>query len=438
MLAEFQNHLELKFPFLKDKKLLLAVSGGVDSMVLLDLFRTSEYDISVAHCNFNLRAEASDLDEELVRDYCIENNIEFYLNSFNTEEYAVLNKQSIQIAARELRYNWFDELIETKGFDFLLTAHHLDDSVETFLINFTRGTGIDGLIGIPEMNQKVIRPLLHFSRETILKYALGNGILWREDASNATTKYLRNKIRHDVVPIFKDKNPDFLKSFQQTINHLADAKALMDDASDFVKNQVSIKSDYILEIDVLKLKSFKNYKAYLYQWLKDYGFTAWDDIFNLVEASSGKQILSEDYILLKNRNSLILDVKIVFEVQEYSIFKDDKSIVSPILLTFESLENNLEQVFSANEISVDASKLIYPLKLRKWQEGDFFVPFGMNGKKKVSKFFKDIKLSLFEKDKVWILENGNNEIIWIVSYRMDDRYKITQQTINTIKIKFIQ
>lgn len=438
MLTQFQNHLELKFPFLKDKKLLLAVSGGVDSMVLLDLFRLLNYDFAVAHCNFKLRDKASDLDEKLVLDYCSKNQIKIFSTSFDTEEYALLNKQSIQIAARELRYQWFDTLLDENGFDFLLTAHHLDDSVETFLINFTRGTGIDGLLGIPEINDKTVRPLLIFSREQILDYAVQNQIIWREDASNATTKYLRNKLRHDVIPILKSKNEDFLNSFQQTISNLSDAKNLMEDACDLVKNEVSIPSKFLLELDIDKLLQFKNHKAYLYQWLKSYGFKAWNDIYDLLNSQTGKKVFSNDFVLLKNRNSLILDRIFSNNHNFFLIFEEDNSIVTPITLIFESLKSEKLDNSDKNEICIDKDKLIYPLKLRIKEEGDFFFPIGLNGKKKVSKYFKDEKFSMFDKENTWILENGNQEIIWIVGHRMDKRYKITKQTINKSKIKLIQ
>lgn len=438
MLVEFQKHLSQNFSFLQDKKILLAISGGIDSMVLLDLFTKLPYDIAVAHCNFNLRSEASNLDEQLVEEYCKNNNIEYFVNSFKTEEYAILHKQSIQIAARELRYQWFDDLLKNNDLKYLVTAHHLDDSVETFLINFTRGTGLDGLLGIPDINEQIIRPLLIFSRNQILEYAIQNNIIWREDASNATTKYLRNKIRHDIIPILKEKNSDFLQSFQQTISNLKEIRDLANDASEIVKKQVSISTDFILEIDIEKLKAFKNYKAYLYQWLKDFGFTAWNDIYNLLESESGKRIYAQNFILLKNRNSLILKEYSSKNDAFFLIFEEDKSIVYPITLIFESLISEKLVFNKKNQIYVAADQLKYPLKLRRWREADYFYPIGMGGKKKLSKFFKDEKFSIFEKEAVWILENGNGEIIWIIGYRMDERFKINAETINSIKINLIK
>lgn len=438
MLHAFQDHLNQKFPFLKSKKLLLAVSGGVDSMVLLDLLRTLNYDFAVAHCNFQLRDEASNLDEKLVENYCLKHEIIFFVKRFETIDYAELNKQSIQIAARELRYQWFKELLQINSLDYLITAHHLDDSVETFLINFTRGTGIDGLLGIPEMNENLVRPLLIFSREEIHDYALQNGVKWREDASNATTKYLRNKFRHDIIPVFKNKNEQFLKSYQQTISNLSQSSQLIQDACNLVGEKVFLKSEHLLEIDIEGLKKFPNYNEYLYQWLKKYDFKSWEDIFELVNGSTGKKIYSEGFILLKNRNSLILNKIEVEKKEEIEIFEHEKEILSPISLIFESIIDN-ETVFNnSNEIVVDADLLKFPLKLRKKEQGDYFYPFGMRGKKKVSKYFKDEKFSMFNKQETWLLVNNNEEIIWIVGSRMDDRFKINNQTNYKLKIKLVK
>lgn len=434
MLQDFQNHLQLKFPYLNTNKMLLAVSGGVDSMVLLDLFRNLNYNIHVAHCNFNLRDKESDLDQKLIEDYCSKFDIKLHVNSFNTINYSELNKVSIQIAARELRYNWFYELLGKNDYDYLVTGHHLDDSVETFLINFTRGTGIEGLLGVPEKNNKILRPLLNFSRDQIQEYAINNHIVWREDASNATTKYLRNKIRHDVVPVFKDKNPDFLNSFQQTLSNLSDSYNLIQDACDFVAKQVFLETDYILEIDIKKLKEFKNYKAYLYQWLKNYNFKSWNDIYDLVDAESGKKVISDNYLLLKNRNSLILNDFQISESEEFLIFENENNVLKPISLIFENINEEFTSVQDSNEIILDKEKLNFPLTIRKWKEGDYFFPIGMKGSKKVSKYFKDEKFSLFDKNETWLLVNNSSEIIWIIDHRMDDRFKITKQSKNIIKI----
>uniref|UniRef100_UPI00375143F7 tRNA lysidine(34) synthetase TilS n=1 Tax=Flavobacterium sp. TaxID=239 RepID=UPI00375143F7 len=297
MLLKLQNHLSKNFPFLKEKKLLLASSGGIDSMIMLHLFQKLNYNIAIAHCNFQLRGLESFGDQQFVQDYASNHNIEVFVTLFDTENFAKDYKLSTQIAARELRYNWFYELLETENFDYILTAHHADDNLETFLINLTRGTGLDGLTGIPEQNELIIRPLLPFSRAEIEDFAKENSIQWREDSSNASDKYLRNKIRHDLVPILKELNPNFLDSFQKTQNYLQESQIMVEDATIMIYQQVVKENNDILSFDLKKLTQLPNYKSYLYQWLREYDFTAWEDIYNLVESQSGKQIFSKNYRL---------------------------------------------------------------------------------------------------------------------------------------------
>jgi tRNA(Ile)-lysidine synthase len=231
---------------------------------------------------------------------------------FDTEAFANDYKLSTQVAARDLRYNWFYELLETENYDYVLTAHHADDNLETFLINLSRGTGLEGLVGIPEQNDKIIRPLLPFSREEIANYAKENNIEWREDSSNASDKYLRNKIRHDLVPLLKELNPQFIDSFQKTQSYLQESQAMVEDASIMVYQQVAKQEGEAIYFDLNQLLRLPNYKSYLYQWLHEFGFSAWDDIYNLVESQSGKQVFSTEFRLLKDREFLIL-IPINFE-----------------------------------------------------------------------------------------------------------------------------
>ncbi|MBF2092675.1 tRNA lysidine(34) synthetase TilS, partial [Flavobacterium psychrophilum] len=308
MLLKLENHLTKNLPFLKEKKLLLATSGGIDSMVMLHLFQKLNYNIAIAHCNFQLRGLESFGDQQFVQEYASKNKIPAFVTHFDTENFAKDYKLSTQIAARELRYNWFYELLETENFDFILTAHHADDNLETFIINLTRGTGLDGLTGIPEQNEQIIRPLLPFSRSEIEEYTKENSIQWREDSSNASDKYLRNKIRHDLIPILKVLNPNFLDSFLKTQNYLQEAQVMIEDATIMIYQQVAKEDNEIISFDLKKLTQLPNYKSYLYQWLREYDFTAWEDIYNLVESQSGKQIFSKKYRLLKDRDFLILSV----------------------------------------------------------------------------------------------------------------------------------
>ena len=435
MLQKFQSHIFQNFPFLSGKKLLLATSGGLDSMVMVDLFRKLSFEIAIAHCNFQLRGVESFEDQNFVQHYAEANEIKLFVTQFDTEAFAKDYKLSTQVAARELRYNWFYELLETEEFDYVLTAHHADDNLETFLINLVRGTGLDGLTGIPAKNKNVIRPLLLFSRQEIEQYAKENNIDWREDSSNASDKYLRNKIRHNLVPILKELNTDFLSSFHKTQLYLQESKTMVEDASIMVYQQVAKESGKDIHFDLNKLQQLPNYKSYLYQWLREFGFLAWEDIYDLVESQSGKQVFSNEFRLLKNRDFLILSpINIEDKKEEYYIFKDQKEIDSPLNLSFSKVADI--GIVSNRAIFVDEDKLHFPLVLRRWNEGDTFQPFGMEGKsKKVSKIFKDEKLSLIDKENTWLL-CSDDTIVWIIGIRQDERFKIGKTTKNRLQIQW--
>jgi len=434
MLSNFKNHISSKLPFLEGEKLFLAVSGGLDSMVLLHLFQQLSYEIAVLHCNFQLRGLESFGDQNFIQNYCKQNNIPVFVTQFDTEAFAKDYRLSTQVAARELRYSWFYELLESENFDYILTAHHADDNLETFIINLSRGTGLDGLIGIPEQNDKIIRPLLPFSRDEILKYAQENNIEWREDSSNASNKYLRNKIRHDLVPVLKEINPDFLKAFQKTQSYLQESKEMVEDASIMIYQQVAKEAGDEIHFDLNQLKKLPNYKSYLYQWLNEFGFLAWNDIYDLVDGQSGKQVFSAEFRLLKNRDTLILSpISEISEKEEFEINENDKEVNFPLKLRLCNVSHIT--IDSNKTIFVDAEKIQFPLILRKWKEGDSFQPFGMEGKsKKVSKLFKDEKLSLIEKENTWLL-CSNDQIIWIVGIRQDERFKIENASNKILKIE---
>ena len=429
MLDKLTVHLDSKFPFLKGKRLFLAVSGGIDSMVLLDLFHQLDYEIEVLHCNFSLRNTESDGDEEFVRSFCEAKSIPVHIQKFDTNKFAEDSKLSIQLAARKLRYDWFYSQLAKKNFDYILTAHHLDDNLETFLINLTRGTGLEGLTGIPAQNDKIIRPLLPFSREEIEKYASETNLKWREDSSNASDKYFRNKIRHNVVPVLKELNSGLLSSFQNTLDNLNQSQSLVEDASNLVHENVIKEEGNQLKISINELLKHSNFKAYLFQWLKDFEFTAWNDIYELVTAQSGKQVFSDSFMVLKDRDYLIVSQREEKDTQEYEI---GEGFETPIKFSF----CNVSHITNANSdcIFVDEDALQFPLTIRKWKEGDYFYPIGMQGKKKLSKYYKDEKYSLIDKLNQWIL-CSNNQIVWVVGKRQDDRFKITKNTKNKLQIK---
>jgi tRNA(Ile)-lysidine synthase len=434
MLQNFENYIAQNFSLLIGKKLLLATSGGVDSMVMVDLFHKLSFEIAIVHCNFQLRGLESFGDQHFVQKYAETNAIKLFFTQFDTEAFANDYKFSTQVAARELRYSWFYELLETENYDYILTAHHADDNLETVLINLVRGTGLDGLTGIPPQNEKVIRPLLAFSRAEIERYAKDNAIEWREDSSNASDKYLRNRIRHYLVPILKDLNSDFLSSFQKTQTYLQEAKAMVEDASFLVYQEVAKEKGTEVYFDLNQLLKLPNYKSYLYHWFNGFGFSAWDDIYDLVNAQSGKQVFSAEFRLLKNRDFLILSpIHCRDDDAVYCINENQKEINIPLKLSFS--KESVISLLQNTAIFVDENKLIYPLVLRRWKEGDVFQPLGMDGKsKKVSKFFKDEKLSQIEKENTWLL-CSDNQIVWIVGKRQDERFKIKDATKNILKIQ---
>ena len=433
MLEKLQLHLNTNFPFLKGKRLFLAVSGGMDSMVLLQLFHQLNYEIAVLHCNFSLRNLESDGDEEFVKYYCESKKIPLFVQKFDTKQFAEDAKLSIQVAARKLRYDWFYEQLADENFDYILTAHHLDDSLETFLINLTRGTGLEGLTGIPAQNDKIIRPFLPFSRVEIEKYIQENNLQWREDSSNASDKYFRNKVRHAIVPVLKELNPNLLSSFQNTIENLQQAQSLVEDASKLVFQIVVQEEANQLKFNLIELLKLPNYAAYLYQWLKDFGFTAWEDIYDLVTAQSGKQVFSESHILLKDRDFLILYAKEIHsDKEEYFIPKELQEVKVPLKISFCNI-NDISNT-NSNCIFVDEDFLQFPLTIRKWEEGDYFYPLGMLGKKKLSKYFKDEKMSLIDKSNQWLL-CSDNQIVWVIGKRQDERFKITENTNHKLQIK---
>ena len=435
MLLEFNNHIKTDLPFLLNGKLLIAVSGGMDSVVLLHLCKQANLDIALVHCNFNLRGEESDADENFVMHLSDELDLEVFIENFDTKKYARDHKLSTQVAARELRYNWFYELASLLKFDYILTAHHADDNLETFLINLTRGTGLDGLLGIPEFNNKIVRPLLPFSREEIQRFAASEHITWVEDSSNATDNYLRNQLRHKVIPALKEVNQQVLKNFQTTLTNLQDTKQLVQDAILTFKNDVITFDNEIMLLNIDKIKSYSNPKAYLFEVLKEFNFNEWNDIVNLMDAESGKHVLSTTHELIKDRDFLVLKEKNM-TLKDDIIYIHEKATqlkTSFGVLIFDLVDSWLGK--NKNIIYADKKLLKYPLILRKSKVKDEFYPMGMKGKKTVNKYYKDEKLSLLAKEELWLL-CSEDKIVWIIGMRADDRFKVTEDTKQILKIEF--
>lgn len=438
MQGEFLKHFLANYPKSVGKKFLLAISGGVDSMVLLHLFQTNNFDFEVAHANFQLRGEDSDLDQKLVEDYCLNNQIICHTKKF---EITNLPQQSTQMKARELRYDWFSELLNNRHLNQIVTAHHANDQVETFLINFTRGSGLEGLSGISV--DKILRPMLSFSKNDISNYAKENSIPFREDESNNDSKYVRNKIRLQVIPTLQNINPSFIQTANQNIDWLKKHQIFFKQQSAKIFDEVNIVKGDNWHIQIEPLKKIASYELLLFDWLQPFGFKAWDDIYLLIEAQSGKNVFSTTHKLLKNRNELILS-KISRQGFNTYTFDDLTNIsFDNKWIIFEQINiedfSEITQHPTANiqhpTIYIDKNSLKFPLKIRKYQKGDYFYPFGMIGKKKLSKFFKDEKFSQIQKEDVWLL-CANDEIVWVINHRLDERFKIKPTTTHILKLTY--
>ena len=434
MVTAFKKHIEAHFPALADQKILIACSGGLDSIVLLHLLQKIGLTLGVAHCNFKLRGDHSDADLSFVKTIAANLGVPVFTTVFDTKAYAKTQGVSTQVAARELRYEWFYSTAKANGYDRIATGHHADDDLETFFINLSRVTGLRGLTGIASNTEQLIRPLLPFSRAQIMQFAKKEELFWREDSSNSTRDYLRNKLRLDVIPAFKGVNKTVLQNFQQTQQHLKESQALLEDYITLVTKLVVSHTDAGYEIDSKQLQALPNTNTLLFELLYPYGFTDFKAIASILESEVGKKVLSKQYVLHKDRNHLVLTTREqVVDSRVYCIDTKQQSCTIPIKLNFTKVAQVGEH--EPHSLYVDAAKLTYPLKVRAWRLDDVFHPFGMKGKKKLTKFFKDEKLSLLSKNSVWVLESGD-EIVWVIGLRPDDRYKVTSATKEVLKIQW--
>lgn len=437
MKEDFKNHVKTHFPFLYGKPVLIAVSGGLDSVVLSYLSRfCCEFEIGLAHCNFQLRGEESDRDEEFVRQLGGQWGVPVFVKTFDTLKYAQEQSLSTQMAARELRYQWFYQVMEEQGYRYLLTGHHADDNLETFIINLSRGTGLEGLTGIPAVNGNVVRPLLPFSREEIEEFAGENDLEWIEDSSNEETKYLRNKIRHEVIPGLKDLNPTLINNFNKTVEYLRGSSSMLEDHINAIRSAIFVKEDGLMKVPVASLKNLRPVNAYLYAFFNKYGFTEWNDVEHLLNSQTGKFVVSPTHRLFRDRDYLVLQALNDIDKEEattYVIREKNTRFTGPVTLSFESVEAITHT--SKNVIYIDEGKLSYPLKIRKWEEGDWFEPFGLKGTKKISKYFKDEKYSLAEKEKQWLLCDAQDRIVWVIGRRADNRFRVDEYTEDILRIR---
>jgi len=421
--------------------LLIAVSGGIDSVVLCELIFRSGYTFSIAHCNFQLRGKESERDEEFVQSLSKKYSVQFIVKKFDTENYAKEKKVSIQVAARELRYAWFHELIQQGQEDLIVTAHHLDDNIETVLMNFFKGTGLAGLRGMRPKSGKIIRPLLFARKEELLQFAKQENLQWVEDSSNASDKYSRNYLRHQLVPIIEKIFPAAVDNLANNIDRFRELEKFQADAVQLQLKKLIEKKGEELHIPILKLKKMASPKTLLHTLITQFGFgpAAVEETVHLMESETGKYLLSDSHRILKNRNWLIIS-PLEVQAQEQVVvdnWEEKISFREGQLLLKRKPADKIEVVNNNGKALLDEDKIKFPLILRKWKPGDYFYPLGMKKKKKLARFFIDQKLSLSDKEKIWVIEM-NRKIVWVVGMRIDDRFKITANTKSVMEISVDQ
>ena len=438
-LGKYKAYIKEQNLFQPKDKLLLAVSGGVDSVVLCELCKQAGYDFVIAHCNFQLRRAESDRDENFVKELADKYAVEILIKKFDTKKYAGENKLSIQVAARELRYSWFNELTGRLPIaHWIITAHHVNDNIETLLMNFFKGTGVSGLRGILPKQGNLIRPLLFAKKEDIKEFALINKLSYVEDSSNASDKYTRNYFRNQLIPDLQKVFPQVEDNMMDNLQRFREIEILYQQSINLHKKKLLEQKGNEIHIPVLKLLKAEPLSTTVYEIIKDYDFTAYqtEEVIALLQSESGKYIQSHTHRVIKNRNWLIISPNetkqaenILFEPEHAHIdFVQGKLEIKTLPQT---TNHKLQTINSIAEL--DADEIKFPLLLRRWKQGDYFYPLGMKKKKKLSRFFIDIKLSLTQKEKTWVIEM-DKKIIWVVGLRIDDRFKITGKTKNILQI----
>lgn len=436
MIEKVRSYIKENRLLKPDDRVIVGLSGGMDSMTLIDVLLSLGYNCMAVHCNFHLRGEESERDAAFVEQWCESAKVGLVSVDFDTYRYAAEHKISIEMAARELRYKWFEDIRKKHHADAIAVAHHRDDLAETVLLNLIRGTGIRGLSGISPKNNSIVRPLLGVSRDEIEAYVDERKLPFIFDSSNSDDAFVRNFLRLNVIPLLEKINPSVKNSIYRTAQHVGEARKIYDF---YVENQKkAIFTDNRIDID--KLKTTLSPATMLFEILSPFGFNASviEDICQCLDSIPGKVFYSNDYRLIKDRKDLILD-KISdenFSQREYAIDKVSQEITDPIRLKISILSGNITINKDARFLYADADKLSFPLTLRKWQPGDWFIPFGMKGRKKLSDFFTDRKFSLPDKENAWVL-TSDEDIVWVVGERSDDRFKITESTENVLVMEFI-
>ncbi len=438
MLEQLLNHIDRHALCKTTDKILLAVSGGVDSMVMLKLFRDAGFRIAVAHCNFRLRGTESDADEAFVKQSCQQLDVPCFSKGFDTQEYAASQKISIQMAARDLRYEYFRELKATFGFDYIATAHHFSDSIESIFLNLVRGTGIDGFRGIAASKEDVIRPLLFATRLMIRDYAVATGVAWREDASNDSDDYARNFVRHQIIPKLVEMNPGFEDGFRSTQERMLGARELARGFIQQLRSSASTWGDDTITLNIEAIQQSEYAAVLLWEMVKNFGFN-FDQCQKITQDHQpGKLFYSDTHQLLVDRRVYILDRirphGIVSQVVEENQALAGNGSITLVIREVPKSDFQLRRESAVAQM--DADVLRYPLLWRKWQAGDYFVPLGMRANKKVSDFLIDLKIPFNSKADVTVLESAG-EIAWIVGHRISDRFKVTPDTQRVIVIESV-
>jgi len=425
---------------LAEDKYLLAVSGGIDSMVLFDLFLKNNINFSVASCNFQLRGKDSDNDLKFVENICIKNSINFYSTVLDVDKFSTMRKISTQMAARELRYDFFKKILEKHKYSYIVTAHHLDDNIETIIFNFIKSTGYKGLVGIPFNKNKILRPLINTSKEEIEDYAVSNNISWRLDKSNNSNKYSRNKIRNEVIPLLKEINPSLGKSLTESLKRIQklshDIKTRIDlfiqKFVDFKDDYINIKKDFIHDIE--------KYEILLFDFFQDYGFnySQIENIIKSLKAKNQKKFISLNYELIIERKSIFIITKDFLVKTRYESKKIENIVLPFFNLSVKKYKKSLFTLNkSNNNAQLDFDKITYPICIRNYKKGEKFLPLGMRKNKKISDFLSDKKVNYIIKLRQCVITDSTDSVLWVVGHQISNKFKVDSETKNILEFEII-
>lgn len=444
MQNRFLKYIEQEKLIDHGRKVILGISGGIDSMVMADLFYRTGIPHVLAHCNFQLRDKEADQDESFIREYAHKHKLKLYVKHFETSAYADRNSISIQMAARQLRFDWFESILNEEGYDLIATAHHLDDQIETFFLNLMRSTGIAGLHGILPKQGKLIHPMLFASRNDINEYARENNIPYHEDSSNRSVKYARNKIRHQVLPVLEEIHPNFKSILTSNIKRLRETEKIYRSAVLDVMNSFITTIDRYPAISIDALKKTNAPATYLFEYLAQYQFkfSTVEDIINSLDGISGKIFYSPTYMIIRDRDYLLLK-KTGDEPEKKELFIYRNNVPgytdTPMRLTFNIIDRNEDFKITTDPKTglIDADKVTWPLRISPWEKGDHFFPLGMKQSKKISDFLIDEKIPVHQKQNTFLMRSGR-KVVWVIGKRLDNRFKITDKTTKVLKIKLLE